>query len=212
MKYINDDQKNQITGLLAKIGIGIFTDAYNGDSKSESESGYETVELINDIIAKINLNDIPVEYYDIVNNIISRFRQDDSCGIPSGMFNVIDDILTISQMHIDTIKKEKSVTISAPKLSEQDSGRTFEQLRKRLSEVLSEYCAGSENPVKPENPEKKQENNDTIPEERFAKIVDRLYGMVHKPISSLSDTMPSKKIERTFPDVKISEYAAIFDL
>lgn len=208
MKYINDFQKNQITGLLAKTGIGIFSDECNGDN----ESKYKTAELIKDIIVKINSNDIPVEYYDIVNNIISRFRQDDSCGIPSGMFSVIDDILTISQMHIDITKKEKSVTISVSKLSEQDSGRTFEQLRKRLSEVLSEYCAGSENPVKPENPEKKQENDDSIPEERFAKIVDRLYGMVHKPIPPLSDTTPSKKIERTFPDVKISEYAAIFDL
>lgn len=88
----------------------------------------------------------------------------------------------------------------------QNELRIFEDLKKKIPEVLSEYCTDSE------NPDKKQENNDVISEEGFAKIVDRLYEMVHKPISILSDTTTSRKTERTFPDVKISEYAAVFDL
>ena len=212
MKYINNIQKDQITGLIAKIGISIFSNTFNAElSESERNSCYEVVELIKNIIVKINEKDISIVYYNIINNMISEFRKNtdktDSFDIPMDIWVVIYDILDISQI-------DKRISMSVPKLSEQDLERIFKASKEEFLTVFREYCADSENPVKLEKLEKKYEENiDSISEERFAKIVDRLYEMVHKPLTSVYNfETPSKKITRTFPDVKISEYATVFNL
>ena len=148
MKYINNTQKDQITGLIAKIGISIFSNTFNAElSESERNSCYEVVELIKNIIVKINEKDISIVYYNIINNMISEFRKNtdktDSFDIPMDIWVVIYDILDISQI-------DKRISMSVPKLSEQDLERIFKASKEEFLTVFREYCADSENPVKPE--------------------------------------------------------------
>ena len=197
-KYINNFHKNQLTGMIAKFGISIFSNAFNAEiSESERESYYEVVELIKNIIVKINEKDIPLMYYNIIDNMINEFRKNndktDNFDIPIAIWTVVYDILDISQ--IDAKDCENKNT----SISEQDLEKIFETLNEETTVTHYEPFASSKLIVKPE------ENTDSISEERFAKIVDRLYEMVHNP--------PVRNAKaRLFPDMKISEYAALFGL
>lgn len=140
---------------VAKIGISIFSNAFNADiSDEESESHYEVVELLKNIILKITTKAIPTVYLDIINDIINEFRKvpdkSDSFYVPTEIRCMIFDILDVSQTDIHDCK-DKNIEISMPKRSNLDMETLFKELKERFHSIIGEYCAKDKNPVKPES-------------------------------------------------------------